>query len=80
MIFLVRYSHSKNLIIFSKIEIIQLVYYLVALLFINNIDLSIQNNSSKLIVKLVQRAQRILHTWYKELKYTGGDLKIAKYS
>ena len=49
---------------------------LVALLHVEETDLYVFNSSSDSAKDAVDKAQKLLNSWYKVLKVTGGDLKL----
>lgn len=54
--------------------------FILATIYISNIDLFIINSNDKNVEEIVQRAQPILNTWHVVLKILGGDLKYSKSS
>ena len=78
LIFLVRYLYSKNLTTQLSIPLSGIVMPLVALIFVDDIDLYVFNSESDTIEELVFKAQRLLDAWYYILRFTGGELKLSK--
>ena len=56
-----------------------IVFSLVALLYVDNTDLYVFNQGTDSTEEVVQKVETLLDTWYDILKITEEDLKLSKY-
>ena len=77
-IFLVRYLYSKRVVSHLMIPISGLVVALAALIYVDDTDLYVFNDSNSSAEEVVNKAQVLVDTWHAVLQLTGGDLKLSK--
>ena len=78
-IFLLRYLHSKSIVIQLVILVSNELVIIIVLICVDNMDLNTFDNRGDSIETLVVKTQQLLDTWYKVLKVFSRELKLLKY-
>ena len=59
-------------------HISNILFQLVALLYVNNSNLKVMNLNRKSTLEVIQKVQALLNTWYFALRVLGKNLKLEK--
>ena len=70
--------YSKGLVAKSITPISQVLFKLTGQIFIDDMEINITNNRNESTAEIMHRVQRTLDQWHRDLRITGGDLKITK--